>query len=213
MVLDSRHLCQLHLPVQADPQVPDQRVHRQGRPAAEAQRRRRRQLRVSSGSPVSSRARSRSRSLGSTTNPHNPIPIYPPVNTSFPEPTVEVDVGGKENPRMTVIAIDHLPTLVSADPCHAPSPRADFRLPLPATRPAPPRSSRAKPPRHFRPTSCLRSSPSQSARTRASGRRPRSSSSRSSRRPRRTMSPRASSRREIACMLDEKKMTGCYRWP
>lgn len=48
----------------------------------------------------------------STTNPHNPIPIYPPVNTSFPEPTVEVDVG-EGNPRMTVIAIDHLPTLVS----------------------------------------------------------------------------------------------------
>jgi hypothetical protein len=49
--------------------------------------------------------------LGSTTNPHNPIPIYPAVNTSFPEPTVEVDVG-EGNPRMTVIAIDHLPTLV-----------------------------------------------------------------------------------------------------
>jgi saccharopine dehydrogenase (NAD+, L-lysine-forming) len=48
----------------------------------------------------------------STTNPHNPIPIYPPVNTSFPEPTVEVKVG-EGNPRMTVIAIDHLPTLVS----------------------------------------------------------------------------------------------------
>jgi hypothetical protein len=50
--------------------------------------------------------------LRSTTNPHNPIPIYPPVNTSFPEPTVEVKVG-EGNPRMTVIAIDHLPTLVS----------------------------------------------------------------------------------------------------
>lgn len=48
----------------------------------------------------------------STTNPHNPIPIYPAVNTSFPEPTVEVNVGSG-NPRMTVIAIDHLPTLVS----------------------------------------------------------------------------------------------------
>jgi hypothetical protein len=60
--------------------------------------------------------------LRSTTNPHNPIPIYPPVNTSFPEPTVEVKVG-EGNPRMTVIAIDHLPTLVStsswilASPC------------------------------------------------------------------------------------------------
>ncbi|KAJ9100473.1 hypothetical protein QFC21_003512 [Naganishia friedmannii] len=46
-----------------------------------------------------------------TTNPHNPIPIYPAVNTSFPEPTVEVNVG-ESNPRMTVIAIDHLPTLL-----------------------------------------------------------------------------------------------------
>lgn len=46
-----------------------------------------------------------------TTNPHNPIPVYPAVNTSFPEPTVEVDVG-EGNPRMTVIAIDHLPTLL-----------------------------------------------------------------------------------------------------
>ncbi|EIW73617.1 hypothetical protein TREMEDRAFT_37417 [Tremella mesenterica DSM 1558] len=44
-----------------------------------------------------------------TTNPHNPIPIYS-INTTFPEPTVEVDVGiGK---RCTVVSIDHLPTLL-----------------------------------------------------------------------------------------------------
>jgi hypothetical protein len=46
----------------------------------------------------------------STTNPHNPIPIYD-INTSFPEPTVEVDTKGVGK-RCTVISIDHLPTLV-----------------------------------------------------------------------------------------------------
>ena len=52
----------------------------------------------------------RSQLTFSTTNPHNPIPIYD-INTSFPEPTVEVDTKcvGK---RCTVISIDHLPTLV-----------------------------------------------------------------------------------------------------
>jgi len=49
--------------------------------------------------------------MGSTTNPHNPIPIYD-INTSFPEPTVEVDTKGVGK-RCTVISIDHLPTLVS----------------------------------------------------------------------------------------------------
>lgn len=43
-----------------------------------------------------------------TTNPHNPIPIYS-INTSFPDPTVEVDGLDK---RCTVISIDHLPTLL-----------------------------------------------------------------------------------------------------
>lgn len=47
----------------------------------------------------------------STTNPHNPIPIYN-INTSFPEPTVDVDTQGVGK-RCTVISIDHLPTLVS----------------------------------------------------------------------------------------------------
>ncbi|KAJ7786029.1 hypothetical protein B0H16DRAFT_1488942 [Mycena metata] len=45
-----------------------------------------------------------------TTNPFNPIPIYS-INTTFSEPTVPVDVGPL-NPRLTVISIDHLPTLL-----------------------------------------------------------------------------------------------------
>lgn len=47
----------------------------------------------------------------STTNPHNPIPLYD-INTTFPSPTVEVDTKGVGK-RCTVISIDHLPTLVS----------------------------------------------------------------------------------------------------
>ncbi|ODN75631.1 saccharopine dehydrogenase (NAD+, L-lysine forming) [Cryptococcus wingfieldii CBS 7118] len=45
-----------------------------------------------------------------TTNPHNPIPIYS-INTTFPQPTVEVDTKGVGK-RATVISIDHLPTLL-----------------------------------------------------------------------------------------------------
>jgi len=45
-----------------------------------------------------------------TTNPFNPIPIYS-INTTFAEPTVAVDVG-PQNPRLSVISIDHLPTLL-----------------------------------------------------------------------------------------------------
>ncbi|KZT74771.1 saccharopine dehydrogenase [Daedalea quercina L-15889] len=45
-----------------------------------------------------------------TTNPHNPIPIYD-INTTFSHPTVPVDVG-PENPPLSVISIDHLPTLL-----------------------------------------------------------------------------------------------------
>ncbi|KAF9270414.1 saccharopine dehydrogenase [Marasmius fiardii PR-910] len=45
-----------------------------------------------------------------TTNPYNPIPIYS-INTTFSEPTVAVDVGS-ENPPLSVISIDHLPTLL-----------------------------------------------------------------------------------------------------
>ncbi|KIP12615.1 hypothetical protein PHLGIDRAFT_124127 [Phlebiopsis gigantea 11061_1 CR5-6] len=45
-----------------------------------------------------------------TTNPHNPIPIYS-INTTFSQPTVPVDVGAGNSP-MSVISIDHLPTLL-----------------------------------------------------------------------------------------------------
>jgi len=44
-----------------------------------------------------------------TTNPNNPIPVYT-VATTFTEPTVPVDV--KEEPRLSVISIDHLPSLL-----------------------------------------------------------------------------------------------------
>ncbi|KAG6842497.1 hypothetical protein C0991_000023 [Blastosporella zonata] len=45
-----------------------------------------------------------------TTNPFNPIPIYD-INTTFSEPTVPVEVGSG-NPPLSVISIDHLPTLL-----------------------------------------------------------------------------------------------------
>ncbi|KAJ7628669.1 hypothetical protein FB45DRAFT_991075 [Roridomyces roridus] len=45
-----------------------------------------------------------------TTNPFNPIPIYS-INTTFSEPTVPVDLG-TSNPPVSVISIDHLPTLL-----------------------------------------------------------------------------------------------------
>ena len=45
-----------------------------------------------------------------TTNPNNPLPIYN-INTTFDKPTVDVDVGAG-NPALTVISIDHLPTLL-----------------------------------------------------------------------------------------------------
>lgn len=45
-----------------------------------------------------------------TTNPFNPIPIYS-INTTFSEPTVPVDLG-QHLPLLSVISIDHLPTLL-----------------------------------------------------------------------------------------------------
>ncbi|ANB13284.1 saccharopine dehydrogenase (NAD+, L-lysine-forming) [Sugiyamaella lignohabitans] len=51
-----------------------------------------------------------------TTNPHNPIPVYT-VATTFTEPTVEVEV--KQEPRLTVISIDHLPTLLPREASEA----------------------------------------------------------------------------------------------
>ncbi|CAE6358991.1 unnamed protein product, partial [Rhizoctonia solani] len=44
------------------------------------------------------------------TNPTNPIPIYD-INTTFDKATIPVQVGAG-NPPMTVISIDHLPTLL-----------------------------------------------------------------------------------------------------
>jgi saccharopine dehydrogenase (NAD+, L-lysine-forming) len=44
------------------------------------------------------------------TNPYNPIPIYN-VTTTFDKPTVPVEVGSENRP-LSVIAIDHLPTLL-----------------------------------------------------------------------------------------------------
>ena len=44
-----------------------------------------------------------------TTSPHNPIPIYS-IATVFPEPTVKVDT--TKGPKLSVISIDHLPSLL-----------------------------------------------------------------------------------------------------
>ena len=51
-----------------------------------------------------------------TTNPHNPIPIYS-VNTTFADPTVSVKVAGGAD--MTVISIDHLPTMMPREASEA----------------------------------------------------------------------------------------------
>ncbi|GAA5844678.1 hypothetical protein JCM5353_001497 [Sporobolomyces roseus] len=45
-----------------------------------------------------------------TTNPNNPIPIYD-INTTFDKPTVDVS-GLEAGPPLTVVSIDHLPTLL-----------------------------------------------------------------------------------------------------
>ncbi|KAI9682278.1 MAG: Saccharopine dehydrogenase [Caeruleum heppii] len=51
-----------------------------------------------------------------TTNPHNPIPIYD-VNTTFDKPTVPVS--GVADPALTVISIDHLPSLLPREASEA----------------------------------------------------------------------------------------------
>jgi saccharopine dehydrogenase (NAD+, L-lysine forming) len=51
-----------------------------------------------------------------TTNPNNPIPIYD-VNTTFDKPTVPVEVSGP--PPLSVISIDHLPTLLPREASEA----------------------------------------------------------------------------------------------
>jgi saccharopine dehydrogenase (NAD+, L-lysine forming) len=51
-----------------------------------------------------------------TTNPHNPIPVYT-QNTTFHAPTLPVDV--PNDPAMTVISIDHLPSLLPRESSEA----------------------------------------------------------------------------------------------
>ncbi|KAM0748192.1 putative saccharopine dehydrogenase [Meredithblackwellia eburnea MCA 4105] len=52
-----------------------------------------------------------------TTNPNNPIPIYS-INTTFDKPTVDVD-GVAVGPPITVVSIDHLPTLLPRESSEA----------------------------------------------------------------------------------------------
>jgi saccharopine dehydrogenase (NAD+, L-lysine forming) len=51
-----------------------------------------------------------------TTNPNNPVPVYT-VATTFTEPTVPVEV--KSEPRLSVISIDHLPSLLPRESSEA----------------------------------------------------------------------------------------------
>jgi saccharopine dehydrogenase (NAD+, L-lysine-forming) len=51
-----------------------------------------------------------------TTNPHNPIPIYS-INTLFSDPTVRVPL--ESSPTLTVISIDHLPSLMPRESSEA----------------------------------------------------------------------------------------------
>lgn len=54
-----------------------------------------------------------------TTNPHNPIPIYE-INTTFDEPTVPVKLSSSANDLpLSVISIDHLPSLLPREASEA----------------------------------------------------------------------------------------------
>ncbi|KAF7552531.1 hypothetical protein G7Z17_g4238 [Cylindrodendrum hubeiense] len=54
-----------------------------------------------------------------TTNPHNPIPIYS-INTTFDEPTVPVVVKDDQNTApLSVISIDHLPSMLPRESSEA----------------------------------------------------------------------------------------------
>jgi saccharopine dehydrogenase (NAD+, L-lysine-forming) len=54
-----------------------------------------------------------------TTNPNNPIPIYD-INTTFSEPTVPVKLGADATDLpLTVISIDHLPSLLPREASEA----------------------------------------------------------------------------------------------
>ncbi|MCJ1240431.1 Saccharopine dehydrogenase [Varicellaria rhodocarpa] len=50
-------------------------------------------------------------------NPHNPIPIYGTVSTTFDKPTVLVEV--ERSPPLSVISIDHLPSLIPRESSEA----------------------------------------------------------------------------------------------
>jgi len=52
-----------------------------------------------------------------TTNPHNPIPIYS-INTTFAHPVVNVETPEGSNP-LSVISIDHLPTMLPRESSEA----------------------------------------------------------------------------------------------
>lgn len=54
-----------------------------------------------------------------TTNPHNPIPIYD-INTTFSKPTVPVKLpSGSNDLPLSVISIDHLPSLLPREASEA----------------------------------------------------------------------------------------------
>jgi saccharopine dehydrogenase (NAD+, L-lysine-forming) len=54
-----------------------------------------------------------------TTNPHNPIPIYT-INTTFDKPTVAVELSKEANDvPLSVISIDHLPSLLPREASEA----------------------------------------------------------------------------------------------
>lgn len=54
-----------------------------------------------------------------TTNPHNPIPIYD-INTTFDKPTVPVKLSSEANDLpLSVISIDHLPSLLPREASEA----------------------------------------------------------------------------------------------
>ncbi|KAJ1917109.1 Saccharopine dehydrogenase [Tieghemiomyces parasiticus] len=52
-----------------------------------------------------------------TTNPHNPIPFYN-VNTTFDHPTLTVPTAAG-TPKLEIVAIDHLPTMLPRESSHA----------------------------------------------------------------------------------------------
>lgn len=52
-----------------------------------------------------------------TTNPHNPIPIYS-INTTFARPVVNVETPEGSKP-LSVISIDHLPTMLPREASEA----------------------------------------------------------------------------------------------